>query len=535
MRRAIWLSIMCLCAGTLPAQTTKGIVTGRVFDWQSKAGIAGAIITYTNLDTNETGSVRSNARGTYGIPFLPPGRYRMKAEAAPDYQPQTVQSMDLEVAGRVELNFPLRSYAELRRQGLYNGGGSVSLAGQREVVDFFGPDVGFAAPLQVLEPESGTLQPSLSYVFESDEINGVPLNGRDVYSLLLTVPGASSDTATALSLSLSINGQRPFSSNFLLDGVENNDTLNTGPRIQVAQELVESYRVSTNNFSAEFGGTSGFVANVVTKAGTNAFHGTVYGYLGNDILNANSFRDNFEGVSRRADRELYAGFWAGGPVRKNRLWFSSGFEHYGERGNTDPQSYTVLGASVATIFNLPPTSPVAMLLQRYPSPAGPSPNVVTTVTLAPPTAENQILLLERLDYRSASGADRFTGRLSLERQSLPDFSFSPYQAFTSGAGINSSGVTGEYLHTFNAALVNDFRIGWNTEDQYSNRAHPEIPTLQSSDTLLPGSPLQTATRDRAETWEVHNSVVWIRATNRDRWWRLRTESAILFEHLRAKR
>ena len=101
--------VVCLQASTLSAQTTQGIVTGRVFDRQSKVGIASAIITYSNLDSNEIGSVHSNAHGTYGIPFLPPGRYRIKAEAAPDYQPQTLQSMNLEVAGRVELNFPLRS------------------------------------------------------------------------------------------------------------------------------------------------------------------------------------------------------------------------------------------------------------------------------------------------------------------------------------------------------------------------------------------------------------------------------------------
>src|SRR5258708_23746693 len=241
MRPALWLFVTCLNAWHLLAQTTQGIVTGRVFDRQTNAGIAGAIVSYTSLDTNESGTVRSNAQGTYGVPFLPPGRYRMRAQAAPDYQPQTLQRMDLQVAGRIELNFPLRSYAQLRRGGLYNNGGSVSLAGQREVVNFFGPDVGFAAPLQVLETQSGTLQPSLSYVISSDEINGLPLRGRDAYSLLLTVPGATSDSATARSLGLSINGQRPSSSNFLLDGAENHHTLNTGIRIQVAPHLVESY------------------------------------------------------------------------------------------------------------------------------------------------------------------------------------------------------------------------------------------------------------------------------------------------------
>ncbi len=499
--------LLILTAWQLVAQTTQGIITGRVFDRQSNAGIAGATVTYANLDTNDSGSVRSSSQGTYGIPFLPPGRYRMTAQA-PDFQSRILPRLELEVAGRVELNFPLRSNAELRRTGAFSAG-SVSLTGQREVVNFFGPDVGFAAPLQVLEPESGTLQPSPSYVIGSDEIDGLPLRGRDPYTLLLTVPGATSDTATARSLGLSIDGQRPSSSDFLLDGVENNDTLNTGTRIQVSPEVVESYRISTNNFSAEFGVASGFVANAVTRAGSNTFHGSVYAYLGNDILNANAFQDNYLGNSRRADRELYAGFWAGGPVRKDRLWFSTAFERYGDQGDNDPQTYALPGAE-AMAFTAP-NSDAAQLLERFLSPGSGVNAIASNITLSPPTPINQILLLERMDYRSASGSDRLTGRLAVSRQSQPDFTFSPYPDFTSGASVNSSGVAIEYLHTLGPGLANDFRFGWSDDNQRLNRAHPEIPTLQSSDgTVLPSSPLLRASLDHDSTWEFSNSLVWIR-------------------------
>jgi len=505
MRRVFWLCIFCGSPSFLVAQTTQGIVTGRVFNRGTGEKIAGAFVTYSNLETNETGTVRSTGQGTYAIPFLPPGQYKMEA-SAPDYQPQILRRLDLQVAGRVELNFPLRSFAELKRGGLYGG---VSLAGQREIVNFFGPDVGFAAPLQVLDPQYGTLQPSLSYVIESDEINGLPLRGRDAYSLLLTVPGATSDSATARSLGLSINGQRPSSSNFLLDGVENNDTLNTGTRIQVAPELVESYRVSTNNFSAEFGRTAGFVANVITKSGTNTFHGTVYAYLGNDVFNANSFQGNLQGFSRRPDRQFYGGFWAGGPIRKDRLWFSSGFERYRRRGNNDPQSYSVAGA-LALQFSRP-DSAAATLLRAYLSPGSTAPTIFSTITLSPTVAIDQVLLLERVDYRSKSGSDRLTGRLAISRQSQPDFAFSPYPTFTSGSTVNSTGVAVEYLHTLGRAMVNDIRLGWNSQVQSVNRAHPEVPTLVSGDGItLPSSPLLRTLQDHGSTEEVSDSVIWIR-------------------------
>ena len=366
IKSGLWVYLAFLSPLLSEAQTTQGIVTGRVFDHDSGAPISSARITYTNLKTNETGFAVSDIRGRYGIPFLPPGPYRIRAESEPrGYKPLVLPSMDLQIGGRVELNIPLRSRSALRALGLF--GGAVPLAGQREMVNFFGPDVGFATPLDVLEPQSGTLQPSLSYVMESSEINALPLRGRDPYSLLLAVPSATSDTATARSLGLSINGQRPSSSNFLFDGVENNDDLNTGVRIQVAPEFVETYRISTNNFSAESGKAAGFVANAATRSGSNSFHGLAYAYLGNDVLNASSFQSNRQGFDRHPDREVRSGFWAGGPARKNRLWFSSGLEHYRRRGKADPQRYSLPGALAFQLTA--PDSPAASLLRRFPSAA----------------------------------------------------------------------------------------------------------------------------------------------------------------------
>ena len=85
----------------------------------------------------------------------------------------------------------------------------------------------------------------------------MPLAGRDVYNMLVTQPGVTSDAATARGLGLSANGQRPSASNFMLDGLENNNYLITGPLVTVAPEQIEEYRISTNNFSAEYGRTSG--------------------------------------------------------------------------------------------------------------------------------------------------------------------------------------------------------------------------------------------------------------------------------------
>ena len=91
---------------------------------------------------------------------------------------------------------------------------------------------------------------------------------------------------------MTINGQRASASNYLLDGLENNNYLVTVLLTRVAPEAIQEYRVSTNNFSAEYGRTSGFLANAITRSGSNSFHGTVYFYIKNDILNANGFQAN---------------------------------------------------------------------------------------------------------------------------------------------------------------------------------------------------------------------------------------------------
>src|SRR6185437_117536 len=115
---------------------------------------------------------------------------------------------------------------------------------------------------------------------------------------LVSLPGVNADNGTARGLGVSVAGQRPSSSNFLLDGVENNNYLVTGPLNPVAPEAVQEYRISTNNYSAEYGRTAGFVANAVTRAGGRDWQGVAYEYLKNDALNAADFQDNLTGLGR---------------------------------------------------------------------------------------------------------------------------------------------------------------------------------------------------------------------------------------------
>src|SRR5262249_32018918 len=156
--------------------------------------------------------------------------------------------LELRVASRIDLDFRLRPLSDVWEAGQYN---SVFLPGTKTIVNFFGPDVdpSRSGSFEAQKGREGELESTASQVIASGQINNLPLAGRHVYTMLITLPGVTSDAATARGLGLSINGTRPSSSNFLLDGVENNNYLITGPLTTVAPEAIQEYRVSINNFS----------------------------------------------------------------------------------------------------------------------------------------------------------------------------------------------------------------------------------------------------------------------------------------------
>ena len=272
--------------------------------------------------------------------MLSPGLYQIRVTAA-GYQAQEVQDIELTVAARIDLDFRLRPLNDVWEAGQYN---SVFLPGSKTIVTFYGPDVDSTktGSFEAQKGRSETLESTISEVIDRTELDELPLEGRDVYTMLVTQPGVTSDAGTARGLGLSINGTRPTSSNFMLDGLENNNYLTTGPLTLIAPEAVQEYRISTNNFSAEYGRTAGYVANAITRSGGDQYHGLVYFYLENDALNANSFQQNLIGAPRIPDKQIQPGYYVGGPILKNRLFFSSAFEHFSNHSFQGPQTLLLL-------------------------------------------------------------------------------------------------------------------------------------------------------------------------------------------------
>jgi Carboxypeptidase regulatory-like domain/TonB-dependent Receptor Plug Domain len=514
-KRTFLTVVLSLCAyfpfgfltQPLLAQTTQGLISGRLLDSVTGRPVPGSAITYSS-EAGATGSAITDASGYYYLLQLSPGTYRVRVDAK-TYQSQEVQEQELPVAARIELDFRLRPLTDVWESGQYN---SVFLPGSKTIVTFFGPDVdpsrsgSFDAP----PGRSGNLESSVSEVIDSAEIENLPLAGRDVYTMLVTLPGVNSDLATARGLGLSIDGQRPSSSNYLLDGLENNNYLTTGPLTTVAPEAIQEYRVSINNFSAEYGRTSGFVANAITRSGGDRFHGVGYFYLMNNVLDANGFQENLSGFHRTPDKQIQPGFVFTGPILKRRLYFSSTYEYFRSRSQADPQAYNLPATPGIFEFALPGTE-AAQLLKMYAPPVVAGDGISGTLMLSAPVELDRTLAIQRFDYNPNGGKDKFLARAMGSLVAEPDFIWTPYPAFISSLHENTGALGLSETHTIRPNLTNEIRASYSRDDLHWNRPHSEIPTLVSEDGVtLPGSPAFYGYKNINGTTELLDNVIWAR-------------------------
>ena len=504
MRRLLAL-VLPTALGCL-AQTTQGLIAGRIVASNTGRPVANAEISFFSAATHTTGTARSGRSGYYVLPLLPPGQYRIRV-TADRYQAQELHELDLPVAARLDLNFRLRLLTDVWETGQYR---SVFLPNSEAIVTFYGPDVDTtrSGSFEATRGARGALEATVSHVIDPAQVRELPLAGRDVYTMLVTQPGVAADTGTARGLGLSINGQRPPASNFLLDGVENNNYLLSGPLTAIAPEAVQEYRVSTSSFSAEYGRTAGFVANAVTRSGGSQWHGIGYLHLKNDALNANGFRENLAGLPRLPLKETQLGFHAGGPLRARSLFFSSAWERLRSRSRAETVNVLV----PSTLFGefTAPGSVARGLLERFPAPPVTDRNLpVVAAPLAPPVSVDRSLALKRADYISPGGGHRVMGRLAVARIERPDFIWTPYKDFVSGLRHNTYSLALSHVASLRPSLTNELRFGWSTETLGWDRAHPEIPTLASGDgTILPGSPAFYAFRNRSRSAELVDSLTW---------------------------
>ncbi len=506
-QRALLVLAAFSCAA-LWGQTTQGLISGRLLDSGSGRPLAGGRVRYWSDRTNTQGLALSDSSGAFTLPLLSPGDYRLRAEAD-GYQGQEVYELNVPVAARLDVEFRLRPLSDVWEQGQYR---SVFLPGTRTVVTFYGPDVdnSRSASFETRNIETGTLQPAVSDVVDTIQIRDLPLAGRDVYATLAMQPAVASDVAAARGLGLAANGQRPSSSNFLLDGFENNNYLVTGPLTPIAPESIQEYRVSTSSYSAAYGRTAGYIANTVSRSGGNELHGTGYYYVKNEALNANEFQRNRKGVPRKRLREFQTGLQAGGPLIRDRLFFSGAFEHLDSASEREPETILLPTPEFVTDYTAP-GSRARELLTAFPAPAvepGRFP-WAGELTVVPPVGVTRYLGIGRLDYQR--DADRLMGRFTLARESQPQFLWNPYPDFTSGLKHNTWSLAAAWTRNPAPGLTNELRAGYSGDRLFWDRPHPDIPTLLSADGVaLPGSVAFYAYLNDNSTVEISDSLLWNR-------------------------
>jgi hypothetical protein len=328
-----------IVAAGLQGQTF-GTITGEVTD-QTGAAVPGAAVTIRNTGTNGIRNATTNEAGIYSVPALNPGMYEVRAET-PGFKAATRAGIELQVQQTARINF------------------SLEIGEVTEVVE-----VTDAPPL--LDTENATV----GTVIEQQRITDLPLNGRSFFSLVALSPNVTVDFqepqqaagrqgGTRSQLTMSLAGSRSTWSNYTLDGIANTDVNFNLYIMQPSVEALQEFKVQTGVYAAEFGRATGQI-NVMTKGGTNAFHGSAFEFLRNDRLDARPYffkdpdRPQQTAPAKPPYRQNQYGFTVSGPAIRDKVFFMANFEGFKSRTARNNFFTTMTPAMRAGDFSVVPS------------------------------------------------------------------------------------------------------------------------------------------------------------------------------------
>src|ERR1022692_71637 len=298
MLKVCFCAILALIATTAFCQSNYAVLGGTVYDPQQRP-VVGATVQVTSLSTRITRQTSGNEKGIFEITGLLPGEYEIEVRATGFASRKQVLRLEVGEQAKVDLE--------------------LGLAALRDTTQ-----------VNALADALHTSDASVGEVIEPSAIQQLPLNGRMLVDLVLTVPGAhvghGAQTGDMNPLywrpgqrsSVTIGGNRPNANYFLLDGATNTDptfnTLNLSP----SPDAVQEFKVQTGSYSAEMGGAGGGQINIVTRSGGSQFHGTAYEFLRNGAMDAHSFNDM--GGTKHLVQNNFGGSF-GGPISRKKYTF----------------------------------------------------------------------------------------------------------------------------------------------------------------------------------------------------------------------
>ncbi len=445
----------CLAPKFLFGQATTGVV-GTVTD-QSGAVIPKTRVTVTNVGTGISATVVTGPSGEYSVPNLPVGTYNISAEHS-GFARAEKQNIKLDVAVTPQVSFVLTVGKEVQ---------VVNVGGAAPVLQTSGAQVGA--------------------IIRNTSIVNLPLNGRSFTQLTLLVPGtaqAMSDTVAGRyslrpsGLSFAANGTRSTNNDYYLDGVSIKEIQHDSPVLSPSIDALQEFRVQTSNYDSEMGGEGGAYVNMVTKSGTNQFHGGAYEFLRNDKLDGRNFFSPTRPPFRRND----FGGDIGGPVIKNKSFFFGSYEgirvrkgitqtgivptqaqRSGDFSSLLNQGIQIIDPLTGQSFtgNMIPTTSMSsvatQVLQKY-VPLPNVPNSALNWISNGSEAINSDQGIGRWDYKLADNDSLFARYAIEEIEAVPPPFFPTDGATRSSRGMDS--VLG-WTHTFGGTMVNDVRFSFN--------------------------------------------------------------------------
>ncbi|MBV9482686.1 MAG: carboxypeptidase regulatory-like domain-containing protein, partial [Acidobacteria bacterium] len=302
----LFILYLTMSSSLVSAQST-GSILGSVVD-SSGAAIAGASVTITETGTNTRRVLTTDNSGRFVANVMQIGRYSVKV-TAPNFQPAEKSDIVLEAQAAPEINFTL----------------SPSTVSEKITVE--------ASPVAVESTNA-----ALTQVVHSEQVTDLPLNGRNFVELATLAPGVStgdqpadffsggaqsgSETSIRGSFSLSVAGSRENRTDWLYDGVDNGELTSGALGVVPSIDALQEFNVLTSNYSIQYGTRAGPTVLLISKSGTNQFHGTLYDFLRNTKLNASSY---FSPINPEYIRNQFGGS-IGGPIRKDKTFFFFDYE-----------------------------------------------------------------------------------------------------------------------------------------------------------------------------------------------------------------
>ena len=334
------LTFVFLFTSAAFSQLTTADVIGTVTD-ATGAVVPNAAVVLTNLGTNERRTSQTNGSGDYSFTLLPVGHYSISVKAG-GFQAALTKDLSVEAGDRARSDVRLQTGSE------------------STIIEV-------TASTPLLQADSATVSSTVT----AKAVQDLPLNGRNFVQLVAVVPGANQGSGNSLSsggrpddrrtnaAGLSVNGQDESLNNWVVDGIDDNERVIGSIGVKPNIEGINEITVQTNSYAPEAGRTAGGVINIVTKSGSNQFHGSVYEYFRNDIFDGRNF---FQNTGRKPElRQNQYGASIGGPIFRDKTFFYFDYEGFRQVSGVTDTGTTLTQDEYNDIHSLNGQSPLSLL------------------------------------------------------------------------------------------------------------------------------------------------------------------------------